>query len=102
MKDFAAVLNALRRPRILIRAARAGVNDYRRDRDLKRLLRNARVAAPHQAISTLLAEETRLEAIRTAGEASYSIQRHIAVLTAIIAEARSLSLAPARPEALAA
>jgi hypothetical protein len=102
MKDFAAVLHALRRPRILIRAARAGVIDYRRDRDLKRLLRNAKPAAPHQTIGRLLAEETRLEAIRTAGEAGYSIQRHIAVLTAIIAEARSLPLAPARPEALAA
>jgi Family of unknown function (DUF6477) len=94
MTDFASVLNALRRPKILIRAARAGVSDYRRDRDLKRLLRHARSAAPHQAIGPLLAEERRLEDTRTAGEATYSIQRHVAVLTAIIAEARLIPAAP--------
>jgi hypothetical protein len=88
MTDLATVLNALRRPKILIRAARAGVRDYRRERDLKRILRQPRGAAPAHAIGTLLAEETRLEANRTAGEATYSIQRHVAVLTAILAEAR--------------
>ena len=62
--------------------------DYRRDRDLKRLLRLSRTAAPQQAIGSLLAEESRLEATRAAGEATYSIQRHVAVLTAILAEAR--------------
>ena len=45
MTDLATMLNALRRPKILIRAARAGVVDYRRDRDLKRLLRQPRSAA---------------------------------------------------------
>ncbi len=93
MTDLATLLNALRRPKILIRAARAGVVDYRRDRDLKRLLRQPRVAAPTQAIGSLLAEEKRLEVTRTAGEATYSIQRHVAVLTAILAEARLLAVA---------
>lgn len=96
MTELAPMLNALRRPKILIRAARAGVVDYRRDRDLKRLFRAAKGAAPQPAIGTLLAEENRLEATRTAGEATYSIQRHVAVLTAIIAEARLL------PETMAA
>ena len=85
---------ALRRPKILIRAARAGVVDYRRERDLKRLLRQ-RGAAPQQAIGSLLDEEGRLEATRTAGEATYNLQRHVAVLTAILAEARLLPLAAA-------
>ena len=93
MTDLASVLNALRRPKILIRAARAGVVDYRRDRDLKRLLRQPRSTAPTQAIGSLLAEEGRLEDTRTAGEATYSIQRHVAVLTAILAEARLLAVA---------
>lgn len=86
MSDFAALLKAIRRPKILIRAARAGVVDYRRERDLKKLLRTAQ--APRIAIDSLLAEEDRLETTRTAGGATYSIQRHVAVLTAIIAEAR--------------
>ena len=55
-----------------------------------------RGAAPAQALTTLLDEEGRLEANRTAGEATYNLQRHVAVLTAILAEARLLPLAPAR------
>ncbi|MER2508511.1 DUF6477 family protein [Amaricoccus sp.] len=87
MTDLASVLNTLRRPKILIRAARAGVVEYRRDRDLKRLLRGAKTA-PDAAIGTLLAEEDRLETTRAAGEATYDLRRHVAVLTALIAEAR--------------
>lgn len=93
MSDFAALLKAIRRPKILIRAARAGVVDYRRERDLKKLLRSA--AAPQQAIDSLLAEENRLESTRTSGGATYNIQRHVAVLTAIIAEARLMPESPA-------
>ncbi len=96
MNDLASVLNALRRPKILIRAARAGVVDYRRDRDLRRLLRLARGTAGPQTIGTLLAEESRLESTRTAGEATYSIQRHVAVLTALLAEVRLTGAAPAQ------
>ena len=55
MTDLATILAALRRPKILIRAARAGVADYRRERDLKRLLRQ-RGAAPAQALTSLLDE----------------------------------------------
>jgi hypothetical protein len=88
MTEFAALLTDLRRPKILIRAARAGVTDYRRDRDLKRLVRDAKGAAPRDAILPLLAEESRLEETRTTGGATYNIQRHVAVLTAILAEAR--------------
>ena len=95
MTEFATILAALRRPKILIRAARAGVADYPRERDLKRLLRG-RGAASTQALSSLLDEEGRLEAIRSAGEATYNLQRHVAVLTAILAEARLLPLAGAR------
>ncbi len=88
MTDFATLLNALRRPKILIRAARAGVVDYRRDRDLKRLLRQPRSTATAHAIMSLLAEETRLEEDRARSDGTYDLQRHVAVLTAIIAEAR--------------
>jgi Family of unknown function (DUF6477) len=88
MTDLASILHALRRPKILIRAARAGVTDYRRERDLKRLLRQSRAAAPTVAIGSLLDEERRLEGNRTSGEATYNLQRHVAVLTAILAEAR--------------
>jgi len=94
MTDFTTTLGDIRRPRILIRAARAGVLDYRRDRDLKRLLRDGASSAPHQTIRPLLAEESRLEETRTNGGATYNVQRHVAVLTALIAEARLLPGAP--------
>jgi hypothetical protein len=83
-----ADLADIRRPKILIRAARAGVTDYQRDRDLKRLLRLNKAARAELSIGTLIAEENRLEIKRTSGEATYSIQRHVAILTALIAEAR--------------
>ena len=98
MTDLATILASLRRPKILIRAARAGIVDYRRERDLKRLLRRSG-AAPAHAISSLLDEEGRLEATRTAGEATYNLQRHVAVLTAILAEARLLPLTASRARA---
>ncbi len=94
MTDFTTALAALRRPKILIRAARAGVVDYRRERDLKRILRSA-TAGTERTFGTLMAEEDRLETNRTTGEATYNLQRHIAVLTALIAEARLLPLARA-------
>jgi hypothetical protein len=81
-------LAAIRRPKILIRAARAGVTEYHRDRDLKRLLRLNKAARAGIDLGTLLAEENRMEVKRQSGEATYSIQRHVAILTALIAEAR--------------
>jgi len=41
MTDFRIILANLRRPRLLIRAARFGLEDYRRDRDLSRLLQDS-------------------------------------------------------------
>ena len=38
MTDFRIILANLRRPRLLMRAARIGLQDYRRDRDLRRIL----------------------------------------------------------------
>jgi hypothetical protein len=90
MTDLAVLLATLRRPKILVRAARAGVTDYRRERDLKRFIRNAKSVSPEEMVERLLVEETRLEATRTAGDATYSIQRHVTVLAALIAEARHL------------
>jgi acetylornithine/succinyldiaminopimelate/putrescine aminotransferase len=90
MTVAAAALSNIRRPKILIRAARAGVSDYHRNRDLRRLLRLTKAARDVGALHTLLAEEERLEGKRTAGEATYSIQRHVAILTALIAEARKV------------
>ena len=90
MSDLLSVVSELRRPRLLIRAARAGLAEYNRNRDLKRLMRTAEAPTPDRALSALMAEEERIETTRQAGDASYSFLRHIDVLIAMMAEARLL------------
>lgn len=88
MTDFTALLANLRRPRLLIRAARFGLQDYRRDRDLRRIL--AVPATAESNVPRLLAEEERLELIRRTDDLNYPVARHIEVLVALIAEIRLL------------
>ncbi len=90
MFDVVNHLAALRRPRLLIRAARMGVADYKRERDLCRLMKIAALPSPRHAVSTLLEEEGQLEEVRKSGNANYSPMRHVEVLIALMAEARSL------------
>jgi len=87
-------LAALRRPRLLVRTARFALDDYRRERDLPRLLPLAGITAPPRTVGLLLAAEAACETARTAGAATYSAARHIEILTALMAEAR-LGAAPA-------
>jgi len=101
MTDVTALLAALRRPRLLIRAARFGLAEYNRERDLRRLMRLPVAPSPARAVDSLIAEEARLEAIRLAGEASYSVARHVEVLIALMAEARLLPRPLAGPDARA-
>ena len=88
MTDFRTLLADLRRPRLLVRAARFGLADYRRDRDLRRLL--PAMAAADRALPHLFRTEESIEATRRNGDASYSVARHIDVLIALMAEARLL------------
>ncbi|WP_435167714.1 DUF6477 family protein [Falsirhodobacter sp. 1013] len=85
MTDFRTLLAALSRPRLLVRAARLGIEDYRRDRDLRRLTDHAR---PESALPRLLEQEAVMEATRMAGDASYCVARHVELLIALMAEAR--------------
>jgi hypothetical protein len=90
MPDLHRRLSQLQRPRLLIRAARHGQGDYRRDRDLGRLIGAAAPLSPQVSVLRLLSEEEHLEGIRRQGDAAYSIARHIDVLIALMAEARLL------------
>lgn len=73
MSDLLSVFNKLRRPKTLIRAARIGAKEYRRDRDLKRLMRQSVLPKPGKGMMSLLEIEHDLEATRTNGNATYSI-----------------------------
>ena len=90
MTDFMKILSNVRRPRLLIRAARFGVPDYERGRDLKRVINSPDTPSPARAMSCLMTEEARLEDIRKTGDATYSVARHVEVLIALMAEVQLL------------
>jgi hypothetical protein len=90
MSDISTVLANLRRPRLLVRAARHGIQDYRRERDLRRLIDATSPPSPEAALARLFDAEERAEETRLAGGAGYSITRHVELLIAMMAEARLL------------
>ena len=91
MTDFCALLRSLRRPRLLIQAARCGLPEYRRERDLRRIAGLTVMLSPEKALPKLLSEEEALEQTRQTGDAAYSLSRHIEVLIALMAETRLLA-----------
>jgi Family of unknown function (DUF6477) len=88
MPDTFTALETIRRPRLLMQAARFGMAAYRRNRDLRRLLGAEFLA--EQAIARLISEEEKIEETRIAGLANYSPARHVELLSALIAEAYRL------------
>jgi Family of unknown function (DUF6477) len=86
LSDIRTVIDNLSRPRLLIRAARFGLTEYRRDRDLRRLIGVA--GSPEASLTGLISVEDEMETKRRTGDASYSIARHIEILIALMAEAR--------------
>lgn len=90
MSDLTQLLSALRRPRLLIRAARFGQSDYNRNRDLRRLIQTPVAPTPEAALRRLLEAEAEAETSRRSGEAAYNLIRHIELLIAMMAEARLL------------
>lgn len=90
MTDLATALTALRRPSLMIRAARHGQADYHRTRDLARLIDADTTPPPRDAVRKLLAEEELLEATRKSDGLGYSLARHIDILVALMAEAQFL------------
>ena len=90
MQNANDTLSAIHRPKILVRAAKIGMEWYKRERDLRRLTRGFSTPAPAEAVSQLMEAEGLLEDARKSGDAAYDIHRHISVLTALLAEARLL------------
>ncbi len=88
MRDLLQVINGLRRPGLLLRAARAGAEAYSRDGHLRRLLGPGRPPASGEALRRLLADEDDVERCRRTGQPGYSAVRHVDLLIAIMAEAR--------------
>lgn len=99
MQDILTRLAELRRPPILLRAARHGALAYRRDRHLQRVLGYGRVPRSAEALTRLVDLEAEHEDLRTTGYGGYSSARHLDVLIALVAEA-DLLRARRLPEAL--
>jgi hypothetical protein len=88
LAGLTARLGEMRRPQLLVRAARFGLTDYRRDRDLRRLVGDTPLPSPVAALGHLLAAEEDAETSRRAGEATYSVARHVELMVALLGEAR--------------
>ena len=88
MTDYASLVAALRRPRLLVRAARFGMLDYDRRR-LARLLPDPAERMGARLLQGLLEAETEAERRRRGDCATYSEARHVELLSALMAEART-------------
>lgn len=95
MQDILSMLNALRRPRLLMRAARIGAQDYRRNAHLPRLLGYGHLPRHGAALLRLVEIEADLNAQRVDEDSAYSLLRHVDVLIAIVGEARVMRAAQA-------
>lgn len=91
---------SLRRPQLLIRAARCGQADYNRIRDLKRLLGTASPCTPERALAGLLDLEAQQEEARLSGAAGYMLARHVDLLIAIAAELQLAEAVKTAPDHL--
>lgn len=91
MTTAVQILENLRRPSLLIRAARHGVAEYDRNKGLSRLIESTPGHGTEAVLAELLSTEAELETDRKAGLATYSVLRHIEVLVALMGEARHLA-----------
>lgn len=78
-------LNNVKRPKILIRAARAGIANYQRN-SIKKLIKNWESMDSNVILDHLISIENAINAERLENEPNYDMRQHITVLTAIMAE----------------
>lgn len=90
MQDLLGKLDAIRRPSLLIQAARLGVTDYRRDVHLRRLLEAPRLPRSGDALCQLMEIEQHMNDQRMRRAAGYSVTRHVDLIIAMMGEARIL------------
>jgi hypothetical protein len=90
-----AILAALRRPPLLVRAARFGLVGYDRARTLARLLPGVGTARPGSAFAALMLREADMETDRCGNAPGYVVASHVELLIALIGEARLAAQAEA-------
>ncbi|KPA22672.1 hypothetical protein shim_09590 [Shimia sp. SK013] len=92
MHDIFSILDGLKRPRLLVRAARAGCDAYRREAHLYRHLGPGKLPKHGAAVLRLIDKESALNVARTQKATGYSLVAHVDVLIALMAEARLLRM----------
>lgn len=93
MEDIATLAARLSRPRLMVRAARIGAQDYSRNRHLRRILGYGSLPRPGQAVLKLMELEAGLDEDRRTNDAGYALTRHLDVLIALVAEIQLLQAA---------
>ena len=88
MIDIHTRLATLKRPQLLARAARFGVDDYRREVHLRRILQCDDLPRAADALMQLFDIEAEMNTARLARSGNYAPSRHVEVLIAIAGEAR--------------
>lgn len=88
MTDADAILSKLRRPNLLIKAARFGAKRYKRKKHLKSASPNGLRMDQSALLKDLMEKENDLEWNRRAGTSDYNLKRHVLVLSALLAEAK--------------
>lgn len=99
MQDLLDTLRALRRPPLLIRAARIGLDDYRREIHLRRHMHDGTLPFSAEALIRLIRAEAILEQDRRIHAMGYSPMQHVNILIAVMGEARLLCPTPTLVEA---
>lgn len=84
----------LRRPALLIRAARIGLRNYNRHRTLTRIFPQGDLTPGDKTLAHLTEREAAINEIRRTDQARYSVSDHVEILIALLAEWRLIS-APA-------
>ena len=93
MQDVTTMLKTLKRPGLLMRAARLGAEEYRRSVHMPRLVGYGTLPRHNAALLQLMEIEATLDAQRRSEDSAYSLLRHIDVLIAIVGEARIMRAA---------
>ena len=90
MNDILKALDSLRRPRLLIRAARIGAAEYRRDAHLRRHFGYGALPRSAAALAQLVEMEAAVNRQRHEDRTRYSAAHHVEILIAMMGEARIL------------
>ncbi|MDX8349048.1 DUF6477 family protein [Cognatiyoonia sp. IB215446] len=93
MLDIQTRLHTLKRPKLLARSVRFGLDDYRREVHLRRLLQCDTLPRPAVAIMRLFDLESEMNGLRVAKSGNYAVAKHVEILIALAGEAQLLQTA---------